>query len=356
MTPPERIMAVLRGQPVDRVPFTAYPGDPRPIDETIDFLGKENIGFTSAGYPYKIEHPGCTVKEETYEQGGEKLKKVVTETPKGNLEELYRFDPTFESEWHVEFPIKTPEDYDIYSEMMENAIITENYEEFEKEKAEFSEIGHLMAWTGRSPYQRLAIKLVGLMNLGLHLMDCPEKVERAMEAMREAHRKIMKIIIGSSAEIVNIGDNINAPMVGLERFEKYCVPLYNETVEMLEGTDKLVFVHMDGSLRPLRDAISRCKHHVVESFCCIPDGDVSIAEAVEWWPDKIIWPNFTSSIHLCEPKVIREHADMILNEGAPSGRLLIGLMENIPPFAWKKSLPPIVQAIEDYGEPAAHEK
>lgn len=352
MTPRERIEAVLQGRPVDRVPFTAYEGMPVSVPEVQDFLGADAIGFTRWSTAHTIEYPNCAIEVEDFEEGGARFRRVVTKTPAGRLMELYRFDPTYGSLWHMEFPIKGPRDYDAYVALLDDAVLKERYGDFQAEADAMGESGLPMASVGRSPYQRLAIEAVGLMNLGLHLADFPAKVERAMEAIRRVWREAVRIAAASPALIVNIPDNINAPMVGLERFRKYCAPLYNEAARTLEGTGKVLMVHMDGSLRPLREAVGECRHRVVESLCCRPDGDISVEEAVRWWPDKVFWVNFPSSVHLSSPEIVRATARQILEEGAESGRILMGLMENVPPFAWRRSLPEIAQAIRDYGEPS----
>ena len=354
MTPKERIVAVLRGQPTDRVPFTAYETLVGAKEELQQLLGCENIGFTRWSSANDIQFPNCKTEVQDFERGGMKLRRVSTITPAGRLEELYRFDPTYGSQWHVEFPVKGPKDYAAYIALLDDAVVTERYAAFEREIAELGDAGLPMASVGRTPYQKLAIEAVGLMNLGLHLVDYPAEVERAMQAIERVWRQAMQHAARSPALIVNIPDNLNAPMIGLERFQRYCVPLYNEAAEMLKGTDKALMVHMDGRLRALRDAVPLCRHRVIESFCPEPDGDVSVKEAVAWWPDKVLWVNFPSSVHLYDPKTIRAMADRLLKEGGASGRMLIGLMENVPPFAWRQSLPQIGEAIEAFGEPAAH--
>jgi len=123
MTPRERIVATLHGQPVDRVPFTTYDGIPAPREQVVDLLGEEAIGFTRWSSAHRIEYPNCTIDSEDFEHDGEKLRRVTYDTPKGRLEEVCRFDPTYGSLWHVEFPIKEPADYDAYISMMEDAVL-----------------------------------------------------------------------------------------------------------------------------------------------------------------------------------------------------------------------------------------
>ena len=51
--------------------------------------------------------------------------------------------------------------------------------------------------------------------------------------------------------MIDVPDNITAPVIGPKNFRKYCAPLYNELAEMLADVGTLVYVHMDGDLKPL---------------------------------------------------------------------------------------------------------
>jgi hypothetical protein len=67
------------------------------------------------------------------------------------------------------------------------------------------------------------------------------------------------------------------------------------------------------------------------------------------WPDKRLWVNFPSSVHLRSYDEVRAEAEAILKAGGQSGRLQIQISENVPYSVWQTSLPAIVDAIDDYG-------
>ena len=69
------------------------------------------------------------------------------------------------------------------------------------------------------------------------------------------------------------------------------------------------------------------------------------------WPDKRLWVNFPSSIHIASPEQIRATAEEILVAAGHTGRLQIQISENMPPEAWRTSFPIIVDAIDVFGKP-----
>jgi len=69
------------------------------------------------------------------------------------------------------------------------------------------------------------------------------------------------------------------------------------------------------------------------------------------WPEKRLWLNFPSSVHLAAPDQIRAVADEILAAAGHTGRLQIQISENVPLDRWQISLPVIAEAIEAFGKP-----
>jgi hypothetical protein len=69
------------------------------------------------------------------------------------------------------------------------------------------------------------------------------------------------------------------------------------------------------------------------------------------WPDKCLWVNFPSSVHLCPYEGVRAEAEAILTAAGHSGRLQIQISENVPYSVWRTSLPAIVDAIDAFGRP-----
>jgi hypothetical protein len=66
----------------------------------------------------------------------------------------------------------------------------------------------------------------------------------------------------------------------------------------------------------------------VEAFA--PSNDMIVAEARATWPDKILWINFLSTVHLQEPSAVEAATRQILEEVSSGHGFLIGVMENGP--------------------------
>ena len=76
-----------------------------------------------------------------------------------------------------------------------------------------------------------------------------------------------------------------------------------------------------------------------------------MSEAVAMWPDKRLWINFPSSVHLRSYDQVRAVAEEMLAAGGHTGRLQIQVSENVPHAVWRTSLPAILDAIDAFGAP-----
>jgi hypothetical protein len=188
-----------------------------------------------------------------------------------------------------------------------------------------------------------------------HLADAPGIVEECLALLGDVLRRVFEVAYHAADRIeipyVVIGDNITAPLIGPARFRKYCVPYYLLAADIMAERGVPLFVHMDGDLKPLWDAIGESGVKGLDSFSPPPDNDTSVAQAVAMWPEMRLLLNFPSSVHIAGPKTIYQRACTILEEGGHTGRLQIQVSENTPPDAWRTSYPQIVRAIADFGKP-----
>jgi len=126
------------------------------------------------------------------------------------------------------------------------------------------------------------------------------------------------------------------------------MPVYKRLQEQLSGTDKKLAVHMDGRLASLKDAIAEAEFDIVEALTPSPMGDVSIREARQFWPEKALWINFTSSMHIEAPEVIEAHTRQLLEEAGSKRGFAIGVTEDAPVEALEKSLGIISRVLREY--------
>ena len=128
-------------------------------------------------------------------------------------------------------------------------------------------------------------------------------------------------------------------MLGPDRFRKWCMPYYNEAADILHEVGIKVVVHGDGELQGILDEIGECRIDGFESMSSPPDNTTSVADAYRMWPDRYVWANFPSSVHLREPEEIYEHAMMMLAEGGNTGRFWFQVSEDPPRHGdrWRNS-------------------
>lgn len=346
MTMRDRILAVVQGRAHDRVPFVMYDGI-LPPDIVRPYVGPERMGLLRWSAVHRVEYPHCHVAYETYYVADTRWQRATLTTPAGSLVEERAFEPAYESSSVRKHFIEQPEDYEVFWAYLEDAVILEDYDRYHRDAAELGDAGIPLVAVERTPYQQLWIRWVSLDDLAYHFVDTPDRVMHTIDLLHARAQRIFDIAARSPAP----PDNITAPAIGPRRFKAYCVPHYNDLADRLAERDVPVFVHMDGDLKPLWDAITASKVGGIDSFAPAPDNDTTVAEAVALWPDKRLWINFPSSVHLRTYDGVRAEAEAMLEAGGHTGRIQIQISENVPHAVWRTSLPAIADAIGAFGAP-----
>jgi hypothetical protein len=164
--------------------------------------------------------------------------------------------------------------------------------------------------------------------------------------MVENHRKIYKLIAESSALITNYGGNVTPEIIGLETFEKYYVPHYNEAAEVFHKHGKLIGCHFDANCKLLAKAIAGTELDYIEAFTPSPTTDMTLAEARAAWPNKVIWLNFPCSIHLSPDAEVEAKAYELVSEVKSPDGIIVGITEDVPSHRWQDSCRAIMDGLE----------
>ena len=141
----------------------------------------------------------------------------------------------------------------------------------------------------------------------------------------------------SPAGHANYGGNVTPEIIGLENFETYFVPHYQEAAEVMHRQGKLIGCHFDANTRLLAKAIGGTALDYLEAFTPAPDTDMTLAEARAAWPDKVLWINFPSSVHLQPDATVEAVTVDLLEQAGGLDGLLVGITEDMPPERWQDS-------------------
>ncbi len=360
MTMRERMLAVVRGHEHDRVPFVQYSGLAAPDEEVWQVLGREQMGLLRWTSLYRLHTPHCHIEAEDIQRGTRKGLRRRLVTPAGELTQERLINPTLHTPVTATQFVKSPGDYHALLAYLRDAEVVADLEGYFETVRDMGERGLPHTVVGRTPYQALWVEWVSIQDLIEHLVEAEELMDEVFTTLAQIQRRVFEVVTEAVVEAADVGapvpyvtfcDNIEASAIGEHFFRTFAVPAYDELAGMLDetGLDVPVFVHMDGDLMPLWDAIAESRVRGVDSFSPPPDHDTPVAEAVSRWPDMRLLVNFPSSMHLAGARQVYATTMEMLEQGGTSGRLQIQVSEIVPPGAWAVSFPAIVKAIHDFG-------
>jgi hypothetical protein len=342
-----RILRTLRGEPVNGVPWSCYPGIVPPGEVERELRNRGMALLVSVPVCLR-EMPNVDVVEREAWESGHRIVYKTFRTPVGEVSEKRRVEEGYGSQWIVEYMIRRPEDYRVVEFMVRDTQLVANYDAIVELEEDLGGDGLALAWATRSPYQQMYIEMMGIERLALDRADGLPEFESLREALEGQHQAIYSLAAESPATLVWCPDNLTDFVAGGEVFESYYVPYYNRFARVLHEGGKIMVAHMDGRLGSLAEAIGHTEIDVIEALTPPPMGDLGIGRAKEVWPEKVVWANFPGSMFLLETDEIRRFTVSLLREAMPDGRFLLGVTENIPRAVRHRSLLAMADGIVDY--------
>ncbi|MFH0910174.1 MAG: hypothetical protein V1918_01505 [Planctomycetota bacterium] len=344
MTPRERVERALRGGRADRVPFTMYEGFVLPSAAEREMRNRGLCIVQRRVHVHKSRRPNVKTTREVSWEGGQERIRTVHRTPVGTVSELV--EPAGSTTWTKEYLFKSPEDYKTLCFLIEDEVFEPNYGAFAQAERDFGGDAFLWAELHAEPLQHLYLYWMGPETYCLEWMDNRDEILALYEAMSRKHRELFRLAADSPAWCVHYGENVVPEMIGRENFEQYHVANYNEAAEILHPKGKIVGAHFDANCRLLAPAIAGCGLDYVEAFTPAPGTDMTLAEARAAWPDKALWLNFPSALHLQPDGEVCRAAFDLLEELDSIDGVLMGITEDIPPHRWQDSCRAIMDGLD----------
>jgi hypothetical protein len=294
---------------------------------------------------FKTYRPNVQVTQYTFWEGDDEFTRTAYETPKGTLTTLHQAAGF--TNWYHERMFKSPNDYAALLFLFEDEVYEPNYAEFARAQEAFGEDGIFRAQIGLEPLQTLiSSTYFDTMSFCMQWMDHRDEIIKLYDALVAKRREIYPLIAQSPALHANYGGNVVPEIIGLENFKRYYVPHYNEAAEILHRHGKLLGCHFDANCRLLANAIAATDLDYIEAFTPAPDTDMTLAEAREVWPDKVLWINFPSSVHLKPDAIIEQVTVDLMDEVATVDGLILGITEDVPEDRWRDSCRSIMNGLE----------
>ena len=344
MTPRQRVETVLRKDVPDKTPLTMYECM-IPQCEAERRLRNDGLCIVQRRGVVATRTPNVTTETHHYSEDGKPRVRRIHHTPFGDLSTLDQ--PAGFTSWHLERMFKSPEDYKRLLFMVEDRVHEPAYEAFAEAERAFGDDAIFRAGIAGNPLHQIMIGWMGVETFAVEWAERRDEILALYEALAAKNRDLYHLVAESPASHANYGGNEVPEVMGRERFERYVVPCLDEAAAILHEHGKLIGSHLDGNNRLWADLVAATDLDYIEAFTPAPDTDMTVAEALAAWPDKVLWINFPSSLHLARIETIEQATRQIIREAAPGNRLIIGITEDIPPDRWQANMLAIARTIRE---------
>ncbi len=289
LTARERLIAALTGQPVDHLPFSpflAYVWEsfPKAIRDAGQLVFHQRIGATplwrGAPCPVRtVPAPEMTVRTRRY--GRDVC--VEIETPVGTLREVKRRSQEGNTEFLIEHPLKTVEDFGVQLWIEEHTHHEVDLDPVREHLAgdgcEGLSIGMLLP-RSKSAYQMLVEHHVGTEELAYALADHREIVETLWEAMVANDMRAAQLAMETGFyDYYLTWEDSSTQNYSPRQYERYIASEIERWCTLLAANGMQYIQHACGHVRHLLPSMKATGAIGVESISPPPTGNISIREA-----------------------------------------------------------------------------
>lgn len=373
MTNRERILAMIRGEAPDRLPWV-----PR-LDfwyRAHDFLGTlpkalqgltlielaDRLGVaTYAVVPDFAECPTGTemleralgiyqvpvipyrvtlqdVERRVLKQGRETV--VEYHTPVGSIRTAAIFtDEMLQAgasvSYVTEYPIREPRHFEVVGYIFSHLKVEPRMDGYRARREQVGERGIVIGYASpaASPMHHIMKEFMPVDQFFYALYDYPREVARLAEAMEPYYDDIKKIAAESPAEVVLLGANYDDTITYPPFFAQHILPALRDYSEALHQKGKYLITHTDGENRKLLGLYLQAGFDVADSVCPSPMTSCTLAEIRAAFGDRItIWGGIPS-ILLCPSSAsfedCKRFVDDVFDRCRGQSHLILGVSDMV---------------------------
>ena len=396
MTYKERILATLRGEPTDQLPFIpridnwfyaqkangTLPEEYKnaTMQEMVDGLG---IGYHSiipnfGGYRkdgYRDLHVGLGIYDLEMtpwkvifhnvgiisRRDGKGVLTVEYDTPKGKIttkkvytDEMIRSGITL----HVikEHALKTSDDYDALLYIFQNAEVIPDYEAYEEYRENVvGDRGVAVAlsamWASAGHW--LIKELMGYEDFYSEWLEDPEAMDEFSNELQPFCDKLFEAALNSPAEVILSGANYDFTFTTPDVVDHYVVPALQKQSELAHSRGKFIATHTDGENTQLLNLYMKTDFDIADSICPAPMTKISLKDTIEVFQHtKTIWggiPSISVIKDSMSDTAFYRLLDETMEAIGKGDHFIASVADTLPPAAEFDRLLAIKKACEEFG-------
>lgn len=373
MTERERVLAAIRGEVPDRLPWLprlefwrraklrdgTLPAKLRSLD-LVELAEKLGVGcyqvvpdFTDweretdmADQALGLFRLPVLVYENTLEgvdrkvsrNGGETI--VEYHTPIGSIRTRTVFTEQMLAAgasipWTMEHAIQKPEDFEVIGYIFSHLRVEPRLEGYLARREQVGERGIVVAFLSGTacPMHHIMKELMPIDQFFFALHDYPEKVEKLVEQMEPCYQRMKEIALDSPAEVVLLGANYDDTITYPPFFEKHFVPPLRRYAEQLHRKGKYLMCHTDGENRKLFKHYEAAGFDIADSVCPYPMTSCTLEDFRDAFADRVTIVGGIPSVLLCPESTseeeFRRQIDDLLRKYRGASRLILGVSDMV---------------------------
>ena len=394
----ERILRVIEGETVDKIPYVPridlwYNANQRAgtLPDQHKNRSADEISLAEGWALHKIVpeflkpdsledivHRGLglvSLKEYTYSftfspdidiqvEGDIDHLRVVYQTPLGSVSVTHGYteemkDAGASAPWIQEHAIKGPEDYKVLAYIFGTMTFEPDYRRFLDWEADIGDHGLALestpALNAGSPMHFIQKVLIDATEFFIHYNDYVREMGELVEALEHCYNQLLPILAESPAKAVYWDANVDSMITYPKYLKKDLLPWWQKAADAFHAKDKLMFIHPDGENNLLMDILADCGADVCEAVTPYPMTKVRIDEYYDKWcrSGKLtIWGGIPESLLLEKSATDEEfeaYLDHLFKAISPGTRFIAGIGDTTPPGAVFDRLIRIGERIEKEG-------
>jgi uroporphyrinogen-III decarboxylase len=281
-------------------------------------------------------------------------------TPVGNVRTRVVYDDAMRQAGititHIaEHAIKSVDDYDAVAYIFEHAEVRPTYDDYLVARDEVGERGLAVAFVSLagSPMHLIQRELMDYNEFFYALHDHPQEMRNLADRMSGYFRRVFEVVAGSPAEIVFVGANYDAQITWPPFFREYITPSLAAAADVLHAGGKFLLTHTDGENKGLLGEYVDSRIDVADSICPSPMTTLSLRQVREAFAGKItIWGGVPSVSVLRNSMSDREfdaYMEDLLEQVGDGDHLILSIADTTPPDAEFSRIERIAKLSRDFG-------
>lgn len=387
----ERMLATIRGQPTDQLPWAprmdlwaialrargtlpaqfvgknmvevakilgvachSIGGDvtlPAGRDNRLRGLGIDN----HADYPYRVELRGLPIESS---DDGEELRTRIHTSVGDVFMHLHRSQRMAQDGISLPFvkayPLRSVDDFDAVAEIFEHLEVIPTPDAYHQFHERIGDQGLAVARgpVAASPVHLILHELAALDQFYYLYHDERQRIHALAKRIEPFFEKVLDVLAASEAEVVFWGANYDQDVTWPPFFAAEIAPWLKKVSDRLHAAGKFVLTHTDGENKRLLPLYPACGFDVAESFCPPPMSKTPLADMLAGLrPKTTVWGGVPAvallNSSMSDP-VFERYLDELFASIGAGDHLILGVSDNVPPDANLERLAEIKRRVEHF--------